>query len=134
MFILDTMVISELGKRNVNTNAMQWFSGVPDSSLFVSVITLGEIVRGIERKRTIEPLFSEKLDTWAAATRRRFEDKTLAITMPIALRWGAMTIQLKRNDTDLLIAATALEHDLTIVTRNVRHFGPTGVKLFNPYE
>jgi len=127
------MVISELGKRSADAKAADWFSRAPESSLFVSVITFGEITRGIERKRAADPSFSDRLDIWAAQTRRQFEDRTLAITTPIALRWGSMTIQLKRSDTDLLIAATALEHDMIVVTRNVRHFETTGAKHFNPY-
>lgn len=76
----------------------------------------------------------QRLSDWAIETRREFRDRTLAVTIDVAMRWGELYMRLKRRDTDLLIAATALEHDLTVVTRNIRHFEPTGVKLFNPYE
>ena len=70
---------------------------------------------------------------WLDEMKVTFAARTLDIDTAIAVRWGAMYMRLKRRDMDLLIAATALEHDLTLATRNVRHFEPTGVKLFNPY-
>jgi predicted nucleic acid-binding protein len=66
--------------------------------------------------------------------RALYEERTLPVTVEVALRRGSLYTRLGRRDMDLLIAATALEHDLTIVTRNIRHFKPTGAKLPNPYE
>lgn len=134
MFLLDTMVVSERGKRLPNTNVINWLDGIDSNRLFVSVISFGEIASGVERKRATEPVFSERLNLWSAETRRTFADRTLPITTAVALRWGWLIVSLKRKDLDLFIAATALEHDLTVVTRNVRHFEATGAKIFNPYE
>lgn len=133
MFLLDTMVISEQGKRVVNPDVTAWLARVPASQLFVSVITLGEIAAGIEAQRNVDPAFSERLEQWARGMRDAYVERTLPVDTAVALRWGELYTRLKRRDTDLLIAATALEHDLTVVTRNSRHFEPTGVKLLNPY-
>jgi predicted nucleic acid-binding protein len=134
MLLLDTMVVSETAKLRPDPRVRAWLD-VTDPALFhVSVITLGEIAAGIEKKRLSDPLFSARLDRWADNLREDFRDRTFFITTEIALRWGRLFVLLKRRDMDLLIAATALEHGLTVVTRNTRHFEPTGAKLLNPYE
>ncbi|MBE7186624.1 MAG: type II toxin-antitoxin system VapC family toxin [Methylobacterium mesophilicum] len=134
MFLLDTMVLSEAGKRRSNAAVVQWMDDHDADGLYVSTITFGEIFDGIERKRKLDPVFATRLDRWAADTRYEYRERTFPVTTEIALRWGALSAALGRRDLDLFIAATALEHDLTVVTRNVRHFEPTGAKLFNPYE
>ena len=134
MYLLDTMVISETAKRYPNPRIKAWLTANDPDSFHLSVITLGEIAAGIETKRLSDPLFSARLDRWASDVRADFSGRTFFITTEIALRWGRLLVLLKRRDMDLLIAATALEHDLTVVTRNTRHFEPTGAKLLNPYE
>lgn len=134
MHLLDTMVLSENFKRHPHPPVVEWLRSADQASLFVSVITFGEIAIGIEKKRLADEVFFGKLTDWLDETRRDFEPRTLPITTVVAMRWGTLAMQLRRRDTDILIAATALEHDLTIVTRNIRHFAPTGAKLFNPYE
>lgn len=104
------------------------------AELYVSDLSIGEIHAGVERKKASASQFPHQLDAWASALRTDFANRTLDITTPIALRWASLSATLGRSDLDLFIAATALEHDLTVVTRNVRHFEPTGVKLINPYE
>lgn len=128
------MVLSERGKRRPDEHVGRWFRTVGDDQLLTSVIVFGEIAAGIAKKRATDPAFADRLAEWSEATRLEFLDRTLPVTTAVALRWGELSIVLKRRDLDLLIAATALEHDLTVVTRNVRHFEPTGVKLLNPYE
>lgn len=132
------MIVSERGKRSADKRVMDWFAPVPDSSLFIGVISLGEIASGTARHRNLDRAFSERLDVWASEPRNDFEVRALAVTAATALRWGELVARLKRRDTDLLIAATALEHDVTVVTRNIRHFEirhfePTGAKVLNPY-
>ena len=134
MFLLDTMVISETGKRTPDPRIQSWIEATNQDLLYLSVISLGEIAAGIEAKRLSDPLFSRRLDQWSTDLRNDFRKRTFSITTEIALRWGRLIVLLKRRDMDLLIAATALEHDLTVVTRNIRHFEPTGAKLLNPYE
>ncbi len=133
MFILDTMVVSEGFKLRPSPTVVPWLNRTEPASLFVSVLTFGEIEAGIEKKRRSDGAF-DRLEEWLEGTRIRYEDRTLPITTSIAMRWGRLHMSLQRKDPDLLIAATALEHDLAVVTRNVRHFEPTGVKLLNPYE
>jgi toxin FitB len=128
------MVLSEAGKRRSDATVVRWMHDQGADNLHVSAITFGEIFDGIERKRELDPTFASRLDRWAADTRYEYRERTFPVTTQIALRWGALAAALRRRDLDLFIAATALEHDLTVVTRNVRHFEPTGAKLFNPYE
>lgn len=127
------MVVSEQRKRIPEGRVLSWLGSVDAASLYVSSITFGEIAAGLE-KRGIDPVFQDRLKDWLLETRHHFRHRTLDITTDIAVRWGQMYMRLRRRDMDLLIAATALEHDLTLVTRNIRHFEPTGVKLFNPYD
>lgn len=134
MFLLDTMVLSELGKRNPTPQVAGWLDEAPTESLHASVVSFGEIAMGIEMKRASDPAFCDYLDQWSSEARLTFAERTMPVTTQVALRWGRLAMQLRRRDMDLLIAATALEHDLTVVTRNVRHFEPTGAKLLNPYE
>jgi predicted nucleic acid-binding protein len=134
MYLLDTMVVSETGKRLPDPRIRSWIDATDQGLLHLSVISLGEIAAGIESKRLSDPVFSDRLDRWSRSLRHDFRKRTFSITTEIALRWGRLIVLLKRRDMDLLIAATALEHDLTVVTRNIRHFEPTGAKLLNPYE
>ena len=127
------MVVSEGFKKPPSAAVVRWLETNSRNYLAVSVITFGEIASGIEKKRKTDTAAFERLSNWLTETQDRYEGRTLPVTAPIALRWGRMVMQLKRRDTDILIAATALYHDLTVVTRNVRHFEPTGVKLLNPY-
>lgn len=85
------------------------------------------------RRRTVDPRFADWLEEWSRAVRKRYADRTLPVTLAIAMRWGELCTVLKRRDVDLLIAATALEHGLTVATRNVRHFQATEVSFVNPY-
>lgn len=134
MYLLDTDVLSELRKRKCNPGVAKWFSAVPDSELFLSVITISEIERGIERQRILDPVFAEQLVTWLEFTLRAFGERILPLTVNVARRWGRLAAQIGNKDLDLAIAATALEHGLTIVTGNARHFQRTGVPLLKPFH
>lgn len=133
MYLLDTMVLSEQRRRDPIPSVVNWLQSVDENELFVSALTFGEIAAGLEKK-DITADFKKQLREWLAETRLRFRERTLDINTDIAVRWGAMYMRLKRRDMDVLIAATALEYDLIVVTRNVRHFEPTGVKMLNPYD
>lgn len=134
MFLLDTMVISENFKRHPIPAVVEWLRLCRPETLFVSAITFGEIAAGVEKQRPEDPAVFQRFTDWLAQTREEYAMRTIHVTADVAVRWGAMYVRLKRRDTDLLLAATALEHDLVLVTRNIRHFEPTGVKLLNPYE
>ena len=87
MFLLDTMVISELAKRHPNQRIEAWFAANDPNSFHLSVVTLGEIAAGIEMKRLSAPLFLARLDRWASDLRADFSERTFFITTEIALRW-----------------------------------------------
>jgi len=134
MFLLDTVIISELRKKRPDSGVMRWISGQQDSQLFLSVVTLGEIERGIEKQRGVAPEFAEELATWIENLTSFYADRILPITPIIARHWGRLSARLGNEGADLLIAATGLVHGLTVVTRNTGHFEPTGVSLINPFN
>jgi toxin FitB len=134
MYLLDTVAFSELFKRRQHPEFRHWISEKPDDLLFVSSVTIGEVEKGIERQRGREPAFAEALTAWLDRSLLSYADRIFPVTTNIARRWGRLSGRLGRDDTDLLIAATALEHGLTVATRNVRHFIPTGVPVENPFE
>jgi toxin FitB len=132
VYLIDTMVLSEYGKRYPDPRVVAWFDAVEAERNYISVISLGEIAAGLANPEVPREAI-ERLQIWEAGLTSAFSQRTLAVTSDIAIRWGRLRMSLGRKDMDLLIAATALEHDLTLVTRNARHFEPTGVRLLNPY-
>lgn len=134
MFLLDTMVISEGFKRQPSANVLSWLRSQDPANLYASAVSFGEIAAGIEKQVGRNEVAVRRLREWFGETRKVFRDRTLSIDTETAIMWGTLYTRLKRRDTDLLIAASALHHGYTVVTRNVRHFEPTGVKLLNPYN
>lgn len=137
-FLVDTNVISEFVKPQPEPRVIQWLDGADPESLFVSVVTIGEIRLGIEdlpvgkRRAALEEWFELGLPAW-------FESHLLPVTKAIADRWGRITIEAKKNGITLttadgLIAATAVEHHLALVTRNVTDFVACGATIINPWE
>lgn len=136
MFLLDTVVLSELRKppRQRNPHLLHWIEGVASQDLFISVVTIGEIERGIEQQRPRDPAFAEKLTTWLDTTLRTYEGRILSMDIAVARRWGRLSQQIGNKGLDMAIAATALEHGLTVVTRNMSDFTPTGVAVLDPFS
>ncbi len=134
MFLLDTVIVSELRKTKPDAGVVRWTSKQQDDQLFLSVVTLGEIERGIEKRRKGDPEFADALLAWLEDMTRLYADRILPVTPGIARRWGRLSAQLGHDGGDLLIAATALTHGLTVVTRNTSHFEPTGVDVINPFR
>lgn len=132
-YLLDTVVLSELRKRNRNPGIESWIPTVRHSQLFLSVVTFGEVERGISRQKKENPQFAETLAEWIETILRHYHDRILPVDARISRRWGQLSDQLGHGGVDLLIAATALEHGLIVVTRNVRHFESTGVCVLNPF-
>jgi hypothetical protein len=133
MWLLDTVVLSELRKRTPDPAVLSWLTQQQDASLFLSVVSLGEIERGIQKQRLVNALFAADLSQWLETLQILYAERILPVTPPIARRWGALSAQLGHDGVDLLIAATAIGHGLVVVTRNTRHFAPTGVRVFNPF-
>jgi toxin FitB len=134
MFLLDTVVLSELRKRDRNPNVVRWLTDKVADDIFLSAVTIGEIERGIVRQRGKDPAFAEALESWLDRTIQIYGDRILPVDTQTARRWGSLSARIGNDGADLLIAATALEHGLTVVTRNIRHFEPTGVALIDPFE
>jgi predicted nucleic acid-binding protein len=134
MYLVDTDVFSELRRSRRNRNVVAWFGDVNAADLFVSVVTIGEIELGISREQRLNPVFAQQLSDWLDLTLRAYGERILPLTVGIARRWGRLAVQLGNKQLDLAIAATALEHGLTVVTRNVSDFEPTGVPILNPFD
>ena len=133
MYLLDTDVISELRRRKRNRNVIAWIRNVSAADLFLSVVTIGEIELGFARQRVRNPSFADDLADWLELTLRAYGERILPLTVGIARRWGRLAAQLGNKQLDLAIVATALEHGLTVVTRNVSDFEPTGVTVLDPF-
>lgn len=134
MFLLDTDVLSALRRRDRNPGAVRWVETQRTSDLYLSVVTVGEIERGIVQQKRHDPSFSQELSLWLDRVLAWYRDRILSVDVGTARRWGHLSATLGHDGADLLIAATALEHGLTVVTRNVRDFDPTGVTTLNPLE
>lgn len=133
MFLLDTDVLSALRRRERHPVAARWLEAQRTADLYLSVVTIGEIERGICRQRERDPAFAQELAAWLDRVLAWYADRILSVETGTARRWGELSSKLGHDGADLLIAATALEHGLTVVTRNVRHFEHTGAKVFNPF-
>jgi predicted nucleic acid-binding protein len=137
-FLLDTNVISELIKPRPNLNVTNWIEGTDEQLLYLSVLTMGEIRRGIaslpDAARRV------KLESWLNSELvLRFADRILPIDLAIADRWGRLTGTASARKSPLpvidgLLAATAVHHNLTLVTRDMKHLSGTNVPFFNPWE
>jgi len=134
MYLLDTVVLSALRKRRRDPGLESWFRAVSAGDLFLSTITIGEIELGIEKQRPRDPVFAGELGRWLEITLRAHADRILPLDIGSARRWGRLAARIGNKGLDLAIAATALEHGLVVVTRNVAHFDPTGVESLNPWS
>ena len=133
MYLLDTVVLSELRKKDRNQGVTSWIAGRSDSELFISVISVGEIVRGIAMQTAKDPDFAKRLQHWLDRLLFVYKDRILHINVPVAKRWGELSTQVGNSGADILLAATALEYNLCVITRNERHFEPTGTRVLNPW-
>lgn len=134
MYLIDTVVLSELRKRRRNMGLVAWFEKQRNADLFLSVISVGEIERGITRQRLTNPDFSMALATWLDKLLTLYGERILPFELETARRWGVLSAVLGNESADLMIAATALERGLTVVTRNVSDFERSGVPVLNPFE
>lgn len=134
MILLDTVVLSELRKAQPDAGVLAYLKRQSSDTVFLSVLTIGEVEAGIERQRSSNPEFANKLAQWLAVMELQFAPSILPVTPAIAKLWGRLCVQTGNKGIDNLIAATALVHKLTVVTRNVKHFEPTGVRVFNPFS
>ena len=134
--LLDTCVLSEIRKPDGNPAVKDFVRSIPSDKLFVSVLTMGEIIKGVERlpqgrKRAA-------LTTWIDTLRTNFADRLVAVDPAVAEIWGRLTAMAEHDGhtipaIDGLLAATALRHDFKIATRNTRHFEATRAGLIDPW-
>ena len=133
-YLVDTNVLSELRRKQPQPEVVTWFAQRPRQTLYISVLTLGEIRKGIERLDAVrqQPL----LDWLEVELPNYFLGRLLAVDAQTADRWGRLLGSVGRPlpAVDSLLAATALQHDLTLVTRNTADFAGTGVRLINPWN
>ncbi len=135
MFVLDTNVISELrnGKPNQSAEVRNWAAGQPSNRLFLSAITILELELGILALERRQPPQGSALRAWLTGVRIAFAGRILPFTENTAPVCAALHIPDPRSERDAMIAATAIEHQFTVVTRNTADFKPTGVALVNPW-
>ncbi|MDQ6805550.1 MAG: type II toxin-antitoxin system VapC family toxin [Actinomycetota bacterium] len=132
-FLLDTNAISEI-RRGRDPNVQAWASEIEDPELHLSVLTLGEIRKGIERLADRDAAQARVFAEWLGELRKRFAPRILEVDARIAEEWGRLNAAAPRNTVDSMIAATARVHALTVVTRNTPDFGGCDVPLINPWE
>ena len=132
-YLLDTDILSAIRRKQRDPNLKEWLRSIQSADVYLSVVTIGEVERGITRQRRNNPKFAEDLESWLDTILLRYEQRILPLSVSIARRWGQLSGELGHTSADLMIAATALEHNLTVATRNTRHFEPTQVALINPY-
>ncbi|MFM1891848.1 MAG: hypothetical protein RLZ44_925 [Pseudomonadota bacterium] len=133
-YLVDTNVLSELRRREPHPNVFEWFSQRPSTTLFLSVLTLGEIRKGVELLPDGQRKL-ELLDWLEVELPKFFAGRILAIDAAVADRWGQLQAQARGPvpAVDSLLAATALHHGLRVVTRNVRDFAFAGLDVIDPW-
>jgi toxin FitB len=134
MYLLDTMVLSELRKLRRDASLVRWLERVRPTDVYLSVVTIGEVEKGIAKQQRRDPAFAERLGDWLDSVLRYYTTRILAIDLSVARRWGRLADAHGHAGADLMIAATAIEHGLAVVTRNVRDFEGTSVPLINPFR
>jgi toxin FitB len=137
MYLIDTDVISEArkgGKANPGVRNFFQDASRENVPLYLSVITIGELRQGVEivRHRGDEPQ-AQLLERWLNRVTNTFEDSILSFDEETAHIWGRLRVPNRENPLDKQIAATAIINDLTVVTRNTAHYGPTGARVLNPF-
>lgn len=138
MYLLDTNVVSEARKgKAANPGVLEFIQQSPDglAQAYLSVVTVGELRRGIERLRYRgDQPQSDQLERWLTQTLIAFADRVLAFDAECAQAWGCLRVPNEQHALDKQIAATALIYDLTVVTRNVADFDGCGVRVMNPFR
>jgi len=136
-FLLDTNVISEAKQKKPNEKVLEWLDAQDESKIYLSVLSVGEIRKGIGRLESGKK--KAELEEWLEKLRNRFARRLLPLSEKTFLVWGKMCGEFEnkgivRSALDSLLEATALEHDLILVTRNVKNFQNSQVTILNPWE
>jgi len=133
-YLLDTNVISETRKSRADAGVIAFLSAAQSGGLYLSVLTLGELRRGVAAKRRTDSVAGDQLSLWVDGIEATFGDRLLPLDAQAARLWGELSAVRSLPAVDTLIAATAMRHDLTLVTRNIRDIESTGVRLIDPWR
>lgn len=131
-YLLDTNIVSEGMKRRPNAAVAHWLAGIGDAG-YLSVLTIGELRRGERMLARKDPRQAAVVAEWIRGVESAYRDQIIDLDVAAAARWAESSAGRTLPVVDALIAATALAHDLTLVTRNVQDFDGTGVRTFNPF-
>jgi predicted nucleic acid-binding protein len=133
-YLLDTNVLSETRKKKADTGVISFLEGADSSTLYISVLTLGELRKGIAKKQREDTETAKRLAAWADGLELSFADRILGIDAATSRMWGDWSGERPRPVADTLLAATAVRHGLTLVTRNIRDVRGIPVKLLDPWR
>jgi predicted nucleic acid-binding protein len=132
-YLLDTNVLSETRKKRADPGVMAFLEAADSDSLFMSVLTIGELRKGVAARMRADPAAAKSLSAWVEGLEFGFADRILGIDAATARRWGDWSGDRPRPVVDTLLAATAVEHGLIFVTRNTRDVDGIPVKTHNPW-
>lgn len=134
-YLIDTNVISEIRKgTKCDANVAAWWESVDDADIYLSVLVLGEIRKGVERARLNDPAQARALEKWLTTVVQSFGERILPIDQAVADEWGRMSAARPVSTVDALLAATAKVQGMTLVTRNVADIADLGAMVINPFE
>ncbi|WP_428249160.1 type II toxin-antitoxin system VapC family toxin [Ferrovibrio sp.] len=133
-YLLDTNVISETRRQRADAGVMAFLAAAESDMLYMSALTLGELRKGVAMKRGQDAINAALLGLWVDGIKSQFADRLLPVDAAVARLWGELSAQRRLPVIDTLIAATALHHGLTLVTRNSRDMAATGAPLLDPWH
>ncbi len=134
-YLIDTNVISEVRKgAKCDSNVASWYGSIDDADIYLSVLVLGEIRKGVERVRSGNPAQARALEKWLTTVVGSFAERILPIYQAVADEWGRMGAKRPVSTVDALLAATAKVHGMTLATRNVSDVADLGASFVNPFE
>jgi toxin FitB len=134
-YLIDTNIISEVRKgAKCDSNVAGWYGSIDDADIYLSVLVLGEIRKGVERVRSSDPAQARALEKWLTTVVGSFAERILPIDQAVADEWGRMGAKRPVSTVDALLAATAKVHGMTLATRNVSDVADLGASFVNPFE
>jgi len=133
-YLLDTNILSETRKSRPNEGVISFIEAAKTSDLFLSALTIGELAKGVEMKGRTDPILAAQIGTWLSGIEQMFADRVLPVDALVARQWGELSADRSRPVIDTLIAATAVAHGLTLVTRNEVYIRGIELAVVNPWK